>query len=234
MKMVRVFSRQLREVHLRVRDALNIGEAKNPDFELMNVAEAFYQMGNVEHACYAFQKYIEHYPGGEFIRRAHELLARAQSGKTYPRDFPVLESTRGEVAREEKKQNSGNYLQLFEQGREHYRQKEYTRALQIYRKCMRAEEESAENVEITSKSLFEFARTKLQMSRFDEASAHFTQYLKKFPSGNQTRESVLHLGIIAELQGNKTKAKKIYHRLATGNKKDETTASALKRLGALN
>lgn len=91
-KMLKVFSRQLRNIHREVRDLLKAGAARDPAYELMNVAESFHQSGNLDHAVYAYKKYLELYPGGVYASRANELVVMAQNNRMYPIGYPVLES----------------------------------------------------------------------------------------------------------------------------------------------
>jgi len=88
--MLRVFSKQLRDVHRQVREVLKTGAARAPSFELMNVAESFYRSGNIDHAIFAFTKYLEHYPSGSYTDRAKELMQMARKGQTYPMGYPPL------------------------------------------------------------------------------------------------------------------------------------------------
>lgn len=90
LKMLRVFSKQLRNIHRQIRDILKAGAAKDPAFELMSVAESFYRSGNVDHAVYALEKYMEVYADGDYTERAHDLLSQARKGLTYPHGYPAL------------------------------------------------------------------------------------------------------------------------------------------------
>jgi len=90
-KMLRVFSKNLRRIHRQVRDILKAGAPKDPAFELLNVAESFYRSGSIDHAVYAFGKFLEYYPGGPYSSRAEELLQMARKGQMYPNHFTPLE-----------------------------------------------------------------------------------------------------------------------------------------------
>ncbi|MEQ8351980.1 MAG: cyclic nucleotide-binding domain-containing protein [Leptospiraceae bacterium] len=95
LKMLRVFSKQLRDIHRQVRNILKADSTRDPAFELMNVAESFFRTGNVDHAVYAFERYMGYYPNGEFSSRAQELLQMARKGQSYPTGYPELESQTG-------------------------------------------------------------------------------------------------------------------------------------------
>jgi CRP-like cAMP-binding protein/TolA-binding protein len=93
MTMLRVFSRQLRDVHRAVREILKADEARNSAFELLNTGECFYRNGNIDHALYALDKYLSYNPNGRNVARAQELIQMAKKGLTYPINFapPVPE-----------------------------------------------------------------------------------------------------------------------------------------------
>lgn len=90
-KMLRVFSKNLRRIHRQVRDILKAGAPKDPAYELLNVAESFYRSGNIDHAVYAFGKFLDYYPGGPYSARAEDLLHLARKGQMYPPGYAPLE-----------------------------------------------------------------------------------------------------------------------------------------------
>ena len=95
-KMLRVFSKNLRRIHRQVRDILKAGAPRDPAFELLNVAESFYRSGSIDHAVYAFGKFLDYYPSGPYSSRAEELLQMARKGQMYPNHFPPLEPAAAE------------------------------------------------------------------------------------------------------------------------------------------
>jgi len=90
MKMLKVFSKNLRNIHRQVRDVLKADAVKDPAYELMNVAESFYRSGHIDYATYAFGKYLEYYPGGRYSQRAEDLLQMARKGMAFPASYPPL------------------------------------------------------------------------------------------------------------------------------------------------
>lgn len=86
MKLLRVFSNQLRRIGKRVRELLGKGESKLPATELFNIGEYYYRRGKREQALYAYRKYQEYYPTGEFYGKAKERMAALMSGAVGPSD----------------------------------------------------------------------------------------------------------------------------------------------------
>lgn len=61
LKMMKVFSSQLRQIHGKVREQLGqFGDQKSPAFELMNVAEVFHKNGNFEMNLPLMPSGVEH------------------------------------------------------------------------------------------------------------------------------------------------------------------------------
>lgn len=84
MKMMRVFSNQLRDMGKRVRNILGDTEIKNPSIELLKLAEYYYQNNNIPYARYAYQRYLKVYSNQPFVGRAQEMLQRLDSGQSFP------------------------------------------------------------------------------------------------------------------------------------------------------
>lgn len=92
LQMSKVFSKELRQIHSKIREILKVDSIKDPEFELINVGESFYISGNIEHAQYIFEKYLNYYPDGKFRERAEMLLLKTRKGEMYPTNIPSLES----------------------------------------------------------------------------------------------------------------------------------------------
>ena len=231
LKMAQVFSKQLWFVHRKVRQVLNVGDALNPDYELVHVAEAFYRMGNIDHACYAFEKYMEYYPDGDYSDRVQDLLNKAREGHTYPNNYPSLERIEPtSKAKPLLKSSDGDLLQWFKGGRKLFKDGNYEEALKQFERCLAQKDVSdKKESDIQSKALFECGRTKLKLRPAD-AENHFSTYLKRYPAGGLTRECVFHLGLLSELSGNTEKAKRLYEKVAATSSKDETGMKAQIRL----
>lgn len=246
MKMLRVFSKQLRNIHREVRDILKVGAARDSAYELMNVAESFYRSGNFSHAVYAFKKYIEIYPSGPYVKRSRELCDMAARDQTYPIGYPPLEfipgnsspvhapeviTSPGEAA---PKGAGGTITDTFYEALNYFSQNNFKQAVHYYDLCLawtrlQTEEENS----LFSRAHYEKGRSLLKLGQLDSARNSFSNYLKKFPTGEYVKDSIFNLGIIAESQGVMDRARQLFHKVATMPPPDETTAEARKRLERL-
>ena len=261
MKMLKVFSRQLRDVHRQVRDILKTGAAREPSFELMNVAESFFRSGSVDHAVHAFEKYLEHYAGGRYAERAKDLLGRARRGERYPLAYAALDSiamgpddeSPGLVsdgmrsaadtlddpfalnaAPVEEPHSESTISDVFYEGMDAFSKSDFSGALELYAKCLQFKKlKNAEDAEILGRAHYEKARAEIKLQKLDDATASLSLYLKKYPTGDHVKDSIFQMGVIAEGKGNGERAKSLYHKVATMPPPDQLTAEARKRLEKL-
>lgn len=260
MKMLKVFSRQLRDIHRQVRDILKTGAAREPSFELMNVAESFFRSGHIDHCVHAFEKYLEHYPGGRYSGRAKELLGKARKGEMYPPGYAALESVAGHEeepnddvmvrdglgsatgtvedpfalnAAPAERPPESSISDVFYEGMDSFSKQDFKGALSKYVKCLEFKKLDSEGAEIFSRAHYEKARAEMKLEQLDDATASLSLYLKKYPTGEHVKDSIFQMGVIAETKGNTERAKSLYHKVATMPPPDKITAEARKRLEKL-
>ena len=245
-KMMQVFSKELRELHVRLRSVLNVGREKNTAFELMIVAESFYKNHNLDHASYALNRYIEAYPVGKNINRAKELINSIKQGKTYPTNLgpPVTEedsdtATRSELAankllknnEESNKLSDSKIIKFYQKGHTAFSKGEYTIAIQSFTECLA---QTAPNLtkekEVLEVAEYEMGVALNRIKKHSEAMSHFTTYIRKYPTGEYVRNSIYQMGLIQEMHGDKNQAKVLYHKVATMQPHDTITAEARKNL----
>lgn len=257
MKMLKVFSKQLRNIHRQIRDILKVAEARDPSYELMHVAESFYKSGEIEHAVYAFEKYLEHYPDGTFVKRANDLLQMSRKGVMYPSSYESLESEGGRASSgsdlsassgnadpfafpddgmsfdDSLESSSGSISEIFFNGINAYSQGDFGTAVARYDECMSMTASDSESKTIQTKALYEKGRAYLKLKQLDSASAAFTDYIKKHADGEYIKDSLFQLGLINEAKGTKDRAKAFYVKVATMKPQDKLTAEAKKRIERL-
>ena len=247
MKMLRVFSKQLRNIHRQVRETLKVGEARDTSYELMNVAESFHKHGSMDHAIYAYQKYLEHFPAGVYSGRAKDLLEMAGNGSSYPYGYASLDSVSGSgendfsagfgvenggAAGGEDASESG-ISDIFYNAMSSFSKGDYTAALDGYNAIVNSIAENVVEDELVGKSYFEKGRCELKLKQLDTASNSFTHYIKNYSDGDFVKESVYQLAAITEAKGNKERARALYMKVVSMSPADSVTAEAKRRLGRL-
>jgi hypothetical protein len=79
LKMLKVFSNQMRKTHAQVANLLETNEM-NPDDGLFTIGEKYLKNKNYDYAKYVFNRYLEHYPTGNKAEQAKLNLKLAESG----------------------------------------------------------------------------------------------------------------------------------------------------------
>jgi TolA-binding protein len=248
-KMLKVFSKQLRSIHRQIRDILKVGATRDPSYELMNVAESFHKTGNIDHAMYAYGKYLEHYPDGNFGARARELLSMSKRGAAYPPGYTTLdEALKGSGSGqnqmssefEEETPFGGDFDFQFDnksatdhlnEGIGYYESGDFAKALESFQNALK--NAGGDDQDAISRSTFEKGRCELKLGRLDDASQSFTTYVKNFAEGEFMKEAIYQIGVIAEAKGNRDRARALYIKIATMPPHDAITVEARKRLEKL-
>ncbi len=246
LKMLRVFSNELREIHRRVRSILNIDTEKNPAYELLGVGESFYKSHNLEHASYAFNCYLRSHPNGKNRRRVEELLDMIKQDKVYPSAYPHPEPEDGmDVSTEESSDSTkqsgesdatgdtapSQIKALFDKAEASLAENQLDDALAKLKEC--TEKHKPETKE--EKKWYEHAQYKIgivlvQKKEISASIVCFSQYIRSNPQGEFLRHSLFQLGILEEAQGKLDHARNIYHKVATMRPHDDITMQARKRL----
>lgn len=265
-KMLKVFSRQLREIHRKVRQILKAGSARDPDYELMNVAESFYKSGSIDHAVYAFERSLTYYPNGPYASRAQDLLTMARKGQTFPHGYTPLDAVivQSEPSFDDAFRNtaaapaesadllsfpddpfggdagfggpemSHSATDQLNAAREHFNSGDFEPALHLIEGLLSRHDLVKKNdLESQSAAMFEKGRTLIKLKRLPEATSALTDYIKNNPVGPFVKQSFFQLGLVAEISGNKERARTFYAKVASLKPDDEVTSQAKARLQKL-
>ncbi len=81
MKMLRIFSNQLRRIGKAVREVLGESNTVNPEMELFKIGEYYYRVGRFQQALYAYKKYMEYYPDTKYSDVAMKRIREIDSGR---------------------------------------------------------------------------------------------------------------------------------------------------------
>jgi TolA-binding protein len=79
MKMLKVFSNQLRRVHKQVDNLLEKNEAQSPEAGLFKAGEYYLKARQYSQAKYIFSRYLTYYPAGRLAEQASRYLEAAEN-----------------------------------------------------------------------------------------------------------------------------------------------------------
>ncbi len=255
----KVFSKELREIHSKIREILRLDRIKDPEYELMNVGESFYVSGNIEHAQYVFEKYLNYYPEGKFKERAEMLLIKARKGETYPLDIPSLENYATKIMNtyEEEHMVQSN-MALVDDDLFQMPELENSNSVKEKKGLLKIEEINEKiNVFINNNLikdgydfildlekfneyknlkeyqeyfLYEKGRLLILLKNYNGALELLLSYLKLYPGGKFTKNVLLQCAIAFELLNDIQKSKLFYKKVISLKPEDDLTKHAQKRL----
>lgn len=258
MKMLKVFSKQLRNIHRQVREILKVAAPRDNAFELVNVAESFHKSGNLDHAIYAYQKYLEYYPDEPYKSRVQDLLQYARRGQNFPINYaplvaiqntakPVTSSHRPAGIQQSHSSIddfSPNFdddfpeadalTDVYNQGIQKANAEQFQQALDLFTKCLSFSNfNSKDEQDLFAAAHYQKGYCEFKLKEFDAADKSLSIYIKKFPTSGHIRETLYHLGMIAEVRGIKDRARSLYAKVATMAPPSDITKEAKKRLEKL-
>jgi TolA-binding protein len=234
MKMLKVFSNQLRRVHNQVENLLSKQEQVSPEIGLYKTGEYYLKNRMYEQARYVFGRYLTYYPAGKLAEQAAGHIETAEnylskygqgkgpapiesSGSDSPR--PQQGATPSELS--EVAQTYYNGVSLFSQ-------EKYSEAASEFRKII----DGNEDAEYVAKSDYEFGRCLFLTEKYDDCIKHFTALVQSYPKHPELMDILLYLGQCYEKKGDVQRAAALYKKIS-GMSTDEESSARLKAKKAL-
>ncbi|MFW5717193.1 MAG: cyclic nucleotide-binding domain-containing protein [Spirochaetota bacterium] len=215
MKMLRVFSNQLRRMHAKVSALLAEDEQVNPEVGLFKIGQHYLGKKRYQQALYAFRRYLTYYPSGRFHAKANEL---AQKAEQYSQQYgvgkgPNIEGFEQSSPPVASKPDGGR--QLSEAAKEFYAavsvfsQQKYADALKAFRKIA----ENSFDEEYRFKSLFEIGRCFYSLRQFDACIKHFTGLIQRYPKIPELADALYYVGQSYQEKGDPERAQGFYKKI---------------------
>ena len=225
MKMLKVFSNQLRRIHKQVRNLLMSGAQTNdPEAGLFKIGQYYLKSRKFKQAVYALRRYLTYYPTGKFSSEASSLLESAENGST-----GNLKNISRPVP-----SNQGN--QLTEVAKSYYNavslfsQEHYLEALKEFQKIVKENGGG----EYEAKAQYEIGRCYFNLTKYDQCIKHYTLMIQKYPKHPDLVDALYHVGNSYESMGNKAKAVGFYKKILSMAREDlpvyRKTKKALKKI----
>jgi TolA-binding protein len=212
-KMLKVFSNQLRRIHKQVQNLLYTDGQIKPETGLYKIGLYYLKSKKYTQALYAFSRYLVYYPSGKyaddvtrFIYTAEDYLQKYGQGKG-----PVvnIDDTPQEVDKPQKaKELSGT-------GKEYYNgvnlmgEGKYEEASAVFKTIVR------ENTggEYALKAQFEIGKCLYYMKNYDQCIKMYTVLLQKYPKHPDLNEALFFIAQSHLRKGHKEKAQEIYRKV---------------------
>ncbi|MDR0447041.1 MAG: cyclic nucleotide-binding domain-containing protein [Treponema sp.] len=222
MKMLKVFSNQLRRIHHQVASLLEKSEEIPPEMGLFNVGEYYLKNGRFVQAKYVFSRYLTYYPSGRNAAQAAKNLEMAESqvsrmpkassaspaGPASPGSPAPLAPSAGQ---------SGGQAQIGDAAKAYYdavsmiTQEKYQQAYLSFKKIIDANEDE----EYVAKSNYEISRCLFLLNKHDECIKSFTVLITKYPKHPDLGSCLFYMGQSYEKMGKKDQAATFYKKILT-------------------
>lgn len=205
LKMLKVFSTQLRRIHTKVTNLLDQAEQVDPELGLFRIGEYYHRRRQYSQARYALDRYLTIYPNGRNAKQARELLSEVSSQDERYGSNPKTSGTEKEG---ELSDLGKRYLKAVNM----YGSGDYQAAFDTFRSVG---QESGESGEYGLKSLYEAGRCLHALKRYDEAIRHFTALLQKYPKMEQLPWALYFIGVSYQQKGEGDRAASFLKKVQT-------------------
>ena len=236
MKMLKVFSNQLRRIHGRVMTLLSMEEKADPEGGLFGVGEYYLKKRMYAQAVYVFRRYLTYYPAGRFSHESSGHLATAeQFAQKYgqgkgPAPIQGGGPALGAAPQQAPKpaapaQELSDVAKLYYNAVSVFSQNNYVDALKEFKKIS----DLGQDEEYTVKSLYEMGRCFYQLKQYDQCVKHFTGLVQKYPKMPDLPDSLYYVGQSYEAKGDKERAANFYKKILTMTSEDSPVQRKAKK-----
>lgn len=260
MKMLKVFSNQLRRVHKQVETLLEKSEAESPETGLFTAGGYYLKNRQYSQAKYIFSRYLTYYPAGRLAEQASRYLEMAETSTLKYGDgkgpAPLVVEASREASREARSArdavpggSAGNGAASASQDPApaaagsadlSTSAKAYYDAVSLfsqgkYKDALVAYKKIADSKsdpEYSAKALYDMGRCLYMLAQYDATIRHFTQFVQSNPKSPDIVDSLYWLGQAYEKKGDIERAKGFYKKIIV-MESDEDAAVRLKAKKAL-
>jgi CRP-like cAMP-binding protein len=232
MKMLKVFSNQLRHIHGKVQTLISKADQADPETGLYSIGEYYFNNRQYKQAIYAFSRYLTYYPSGRFSNNVASLLNQAEGG------VAKTDSTALFAAAGASLENAAPSRPLPPSAAEEdltargffeavslANQEKYPEAYKIFQKIVA----SNSDPEHAAKAEFEMGRCLVMTSRWDEAIRHLTGLIQKYPKHPDLKDALYLIGRSYQGKNDLTWARNFYQKILGLSSEDEPVAVKTRR-----
>lgn len=253
MKMLKVFSNQLRRIHKQVQNLLSTGGQVNPETGLFRIGQYYMNSGSYSQAAYAFRRYLTYYPSGKYAGEANEGLQEAESkaqngGASSPSGGGPTIGTNAVAGSSGRTAATGTDRTADGSGRSPGREmsdvaKTYYNAVSLFsqekfKDALRQFKQivnQGQDKEYGIKALFEIGRCMYAVSEYDDCIQHYTTMIQRYPKHPDLADALFYVGSCHEKSGNTDKAGSFYKKIVAMTSDDapinRKAKKALRKLG---
>ncbi|MFA6505980.1 MAG: cyclic nucleotide-binding domain-containing protein [Treponemataceae bacterium] len=234
MKMLKVFSNQLRRIHKQVSNLLEKEEQLSPEMGLYKVGEYYLKNRQYAQAKYVFGRYLTYYPAGKmaaqsakYVESAEGSLVRYGDGKG---PAPVADAP-ASVPKPDKGKELSAVAKSYYDAVSLFSQEKYPLALTGFKKIV----DAGEDAEYVAKSVYEIGRCLFLTGNHEACIKHYTQMITAYPKHPDLGDALYFMAQSYEKKGEKERAATFYKKILsmTTDEDDMIHMKAKKALKAL-
>lgn len=220
MKMLKVFSNQLRRIHARVSSLLVTEEKTDPESGLFGIGQYYLNKKMYAQALYVFRRYLTYYPSGKFGKEASSSITLAEQyaqkygqgkGPEIGSSIPIPDKRPAGPTPAAAKVELTDMAKVYYNGISLFGQNKFQEALEEFKKVA----EQKEDEEYAVKALFEIGRCLLQLKQFDSAIRQFSGLIQKYPKLPDLPEALYNIGQCYEEKDEADRALGFYKKILT-------------------
>jgi CRP-like cAMP-binding protein len=238
MKMLKVFSNQLRRIHKQVSSLMDKEEQQNPEAGLFSVGEYYLKNKRFAQARYVFSRYLTYYPSGrnagtaaKNLEDAEISLARSGGSKSGESSFSLPSEPLSPSGSSSPAQDLSDTAKAYYDAVSLISQQKYQQAYLAFKKIVDANEDA----EYVAKSVFEIGRCLYLLNKFDDCIKYYTMMITKYPKHPDLADALFFMGQSYEKNNRKDQAATFYKKILSmgGDGDDGVHLKARRSLKAL-
>ena len=199
LKMLKVFSGQLRRIHHKVSMRLNQDDETDSETGLHRSAKFYFAKNQFQRAAYIWQRYLALYPQGRYASEATTQLDRSiQSAGVQRERHPERD---GDGTQQVKTALSDAGTRYFE-AQTAFANEQFDEAIAIFERVV-----AADDMEYSLKARYEIGRALFAKERYEEAIRHFSQLAQQVPRLPQMPDLLYMVGTSCGRTGDVARAK---------------------------
>ena len=213
-KMLKVFSNQLRRINKRVRELVeNDINDEAPDLleGLYSIGEFYFKNKKYKNALYAYKRYLQYADEDstyyntvkEKIEECKDELDITDDSDIAPPNTDVSSSSKP-AAQAQTTINDPTYNKALEL----YNNNDYVNSIKTFNTLLKSP-----NAAVAENSMFYMGKCYYNLNKYDNASTVLLSAIKKYPKSSNVKEAILFLAKTCEAKGDKTKAKAYYQKV---------------------
>ncbi len=228
-KMLKVFSTQLRRIHKQVQNMIYSQEQVKPETGLYRIGEYYIKNNRYTQALYAYKRYLTYYPSGEYAADVTRKIERAEENlQKYGQGRGPAEAAAGspqEIEKPAKSRELAGLAKLYYNAVSLVSQQKYQEAFGEFKKIATA----GEDEEYVAKAQFEIGRCLYYLQQYDTCIKSFTALIQRYPKHPELAEALFFVGKCYEDKEERQKAKGFYTKILTLIKEEDPLYRKVKK-----